>query len=97
MSLEIENDMTGLAFAVDSNNENAPDYSGSIKVDGKTYDVALWAKEFKKSDGFSIKVSEPYKGGSRRNDDDDEEAPPRRSSGGSSRGGVKPRPKPQRR
>lgn len=44
--------------------ETHPDYKGSVTIDGKTYDVALWDKKAKSGlQYFGGKVSEPWKGG----------------------------------
>jgi hypothetical protein len=91
--LNIENDMTGLLFLNDSENENAPEFNGAIKVNGEHFDIAIWPKDFKNSSGYTVKISEPYR------KDDADEVPPRRSSGGGGSApsrGVRPRPKPSR-
>jgi len=42
--------------------ETHPDYRGSINVEGKDYDIALWLKESQSGmKYFSVGLSEPWK------------------------------------
>ena len=87
MSLNIEQDMGGLLFANDRGGSN-PDYNGTIKVNGKLYDIALWAKDFKGGNqGFTVKLSEPYDSGGGESRPATKAAPK----------GITPRAKPSRR
>lgn len=38
--------------------ESQPDYSGSINIDGKDYQIALWVKEGQKVKFFSVSIKE---------------------------------------
>lgn len=63
--LTIDKDMSGLLFSVESDNENAPQWSGKIKVNGEEYEIAVWENESK--DGriyMSAKIQEPREQGS---------------------------------
>jgi uncharacterized protein (DUF736 family) len=43
-------------------NDKAPDYKGSIVVDGVEKDIALWLREAKNGTKFfSVKISDKYK------------------------------------
>lgn len=54
---------TGAIFKNDKKSDGAPDYKGSINVDGVMKDIALWLRTSK--DGtkkyFSVSISEPYR------------------------------------
>jgi uncharacterized protein (DUF736 family) len=42
--------------------DNQPDYKGTINVDGKEKEIALWVAESKNGlKYFSVKVTEPFK------------------------------------
>ena len=41
--------------------ETQPDYSGTINVQGKEWQISLWIKEGKKGKYFSAAIKEPYK------------------------------------
>lgn len=95
--MNIDKDNSGIVFFNDSDNENAPELSGQIKVDGVQYRIAMWRNEGKKgSEFYGVMLQEV----------DGEEAP-RRSGGGnggrsarnasSSRGSGQRRGKPSRR
>lgn len=51
---------TGAIFKNDKKgNEKAPDYRGSINVDGKDLEIALWVKDSQKGEKFfSAKIQE---------------------------------------
>lgn len=50
---------TGVIFKNDKKQkENQPDYKGTINVDGKDLDIALWVKEGKKGKFFSVAIKE---------------------------------------
>lgn len=55
---------TGAIFKNDKKgNEKAPDYKGSINVDGKDLEIALWVKDSQKGEKFfSAKIQEKKKG-----------------------------------
>jgi hypothetical protein len=54
---------TGAIFKNDKKgNEKAPDYKGSINVEGEDLDIALWLTESKKGEKFfSVKIQEKRK------------------------------------
>lgn len=42
-------------------NEKHPDYRGTVNVEGKEFEIALWLKESQKGTKyFSVALSEPY-------------------------------------
>lgn len=42
-------------------NEKQPDYRGTVNVEGKEFEIALWLKESQKGTKyFSVSVSTPY-------------------------------------
>ena len=49
---------TGVIFKNDKKKETQPDYKGTINVDGKDLDIALWVKEGKKGKFFSAAIKE---------------------------------------
>lgn len=52
---------TGAIFKNDKKAETHPDYKGTINVDGKDKEIALWVKTSQKGTSyFSVKISEPY-------------------------------------
>lgn len=61
--MSYDNTNTGAIFKNDKKSDNAPDYKGTINIDGVDKDIALWIKTSK--DGskqyFSAKISEPFK------------------------------------
>jgi hypothetical protein len=51
---------TGTAFNNDKKgNDKAPDLRGTLNVEGKEYNIALWNKQGKKGPFYSIAISEP--------------------------------------
>lgn len=40
--------------------ETHPDYTGTINVAGKDWQISLWVKEGKKGKYFSASIKEPY-------------------------------------
>lgn len=54
-------DNTGSIFSNDKKgNEKAPDYKGTINVEGKEFSIALWVREGNKGKFFSTKIEQPY-------------------------------------
>ena len=55
---------SGAAFknTYKSEGDSKPDYKGTVDVDGKPKEIALWVRTAKEKDlkYFSIKISEPY-------------------------------------
>lgn len=93
----IENEGQGLIFdnsEAKDKNENAPDFTGQIKVGGEQYRIALWYKDFANGEGFSVNV-QPAEGNYSSADDEDEdedyEPTPRKRT--ASRSTAKPRAK----
>ena len=44
------------------NTDKQPDYRGSVTVDNKDYEIALWLRKSEKGTSyFSVALSEPYK------------------------------------
>lgn len=88
--LTIDKDMSGLLFGVESDNENAPQWSGKIKVNGEEYEIAVWENESK--DGriyMSAKIQEPKQQGGGD--------APRRAAPRGNAAPIAARPKPTRR
>ena len=55
-------DNSGSIFKNDKKEkETQPDYSGTINVQGKEWQISLWIKEGKKGKYFSAAIKEPYK------------------------------------
>lgn len=53
---------TGNIFKNDKKgNDKAPDYKGTVNIEGKELEIALWVKEGKKGKYFSVAFKEPYK------------------------------------
>jgi hypothetical protein len=44
-------------------NAKAPDWKGTVNVEGEEYELAAWEREGKKGPFLSIKVSRPYRSG----------------------------------
>jgi hypothetical protein len=40
--------------------ETQPDYSGTINVEGKDWQISLWVKDGKSGKFFSASIKEPY-------------------------------------
>ena len=59
---DYDNTNTGAMFKRDKEgNENRPDYSGPINVDGTDWEVAAWIRESKAGNKYmSLKVSPPF-------------------------------------
>lgn len=80
----IENENSGLAFKNENATEenNQPDYSGNVNVNGEQMQVALWIKEGKKGKAnfLSLLFQEPW-------------VPDNKPKKGG--GKLKPRPKPK--
>ena len=56
---EYDNEMRGILFKNDKQgNENRPDYTGRIQIDGKEWRLAAWIKDGNKGKFMSINVSE---------------------------------------
>ena len=54
----------GAIFKNKKTNDKAPDYRGSINIDGKDYEVAGWVRPTKTGDNFlSLTAKEPYNKG----------------------------------
>lgn len=92
MSLDIKTENTGLIFVnqFKEDNKKAPDYKGSIDVNGELFDIALWIKDGGKNDDFyAVAIQPPYEA---------EEKPQRSSKSDNRSSGKKliPRSKPQR-
>jgi uncharacterized protein (DUF736 family) len=52
---------TGAIFKNDNKKaENHPDYRGTVNVNGKEMEIALWVKQGKSGSYFSASFSEPY-------------------------------------
>lgn len=43
--------------------DSIPDYTGQVNVEGNQLRIALWYKDFKNGEGFSVKFSELDNGG----------------------------------
>lgn len=57
-----DNRNTGAIFTNEKKNENQPDFKGTINVEGKDYEIAIWNKTSKKGTPFmSAKIQEPRK------------------------------------
>ena len=53
---------TGAIFKNEKKADTHPDYKGTINVEGKDKEIALWVKQSAKGiNYFSVKISEPYK------------------------------------
>jgi len=54
---------SGIAFKnVKKTNEKAPDYKGTVNVNGKDMEIAMWVKESQKGTKyFSVSFQEPFK------------------------------------
>ena len=53
---------SGVAFKNDKKgNEKAPDLKGRVNVEGVDMDIALWIKQGKNGEFYSISFSKPYK------------------------------------
>lgn len=54
---------SGVAFKNDKKtNEKAPDYKGTVNVNGKDMEIAMWVKESQKGTKyFSVAFQEPFK------------------------------------
>jgi len=88
MAMIIENEGTGLLFdnsEAKDRNDNAPDYTGQIKVGGEQYRVALWWKDFKSGEGFSASLQTTEGNYAGKSSEEGEEEEPR----GRSRRGTK--------
>jgi uncharacterized protein (DUF736 family) len=58
--MEYDKTNSGVLFKNDKKgNEKAPDYSGSVNVNGKDLRLAAWIKEGKAGKFMSLRVSEP--------------------------------------
>ena len=97
--MDIERENSGIVFFNESDNNDAPELSGQINVNGEQYRIAMWLNEGKKGKEFYGVMLQPV--------DADEESP-RRSGGrggrptrsasrSSSGGGGQRRGKPSRR
>jgi uncharacterized protein (DUF736 family) len=54
----------GAIFKNKKTNDKAPDYRGSVNIDGKDWEISGWSKQTKTGDGYlSISVKEPYNKG----------------------------------
>ncbi|MDB4567446.1 hypothetical protein N9104_01660 [Pseudomonadales bacterium] len=52
----------GVLFVNNSENPKAPDLKGSVTVDGKKQDIAVWKRQTKNGDRmYSFKIDTPYK------------------------------------
>ena len=68
----------GALFRNEKAEGNQPSHRGTVKdPTGKEWQIAAWVKEGKKGKFFSLKLSEPYKGGQQqtRRDEPDDEIP----------------------
>lgn len=83
MALDIKDDMGGIVFFNDSDNEKAPQLSGEILVEGTQYRIAMWENEGKKGTFYGVKIS-PLE------EDERESSSPRRNGGGGRGGYSKP-------
>lgn len=55
-----QKDMTGVLFTNKKTKDTQPDFKGTIKVDGKEYEIAAWNKKSKAGNDFtSLVVSLP--------------------------------------
>jgi len=60
--MQYDNKNRGAAFPKKSDNPKAPQYSGTIDVDGKEYEISIWNKTSKSGNEFlSLSVKEPWK------------------------------------
>lgn len=50
----VEKENSGIVFFNDSENENAPQLSGQINIDGQQYRIAMWLNEGKKGDFYGV-------------------------------------------
>lgn len=54
-------DNTGVLFPNSyKQSQNHPDYKGTATIDGVDKEIAIWIKQGKKGEFFSISFSEPY-------------------------------------
>lgn len=52
-----------------SENKNAPQYKGTINIEGKTFDISAWVKKDKSGNAYlSGQYKEPYKGNGQKED-----------------------------
>ena len=57
-----QKDMTGVLFTNNDKQNNQPDYTGRIMVNGKEWRIAAWDSTAKSGQPyFSLKISEPQK------------------------------------
>lgn len=81
--IEIEDEGSGLLFSgwrLQEVNPKAPDFYGVINVGGEQYNIALWEKQFKSGDGFSVRVSPIDYGNTNEDEDEDDEPVPVKKS-----------------
>ena len=58
--MSYDNTNTGAIFKNDKKTEKQPDYRGTINVEGKDYEIALWIKTSQKGTQFlSAAIQEP--------------------------------------
>jgi len=58
--MEYDNTNSGAAFLKDNPNPKAPKYAGTLKVEGKNFEISIWEKTSKAGSPFlSIKVGPP--------------------------------------
>lgn len=93
MAFEDLDENTGLIFfnKFSEDNEKAPVYKGTINVDGVLKEIALWPKEFKNGEGFSVAIQEPYEADDAKPKGNSRSKPA--SRGSSSKGSVRPKPR----